>query len=318
MSLYFDSRTLQGGIFGPAWRAPQLESFVARQGGHLTWNTPWGERLKFDGRFDEPVRGEKGSWKLAFAQDGFPRLTVFQTASGACGCSFLYRDGLLRRIEREELPALIFEYAGRSLIRISCLSSTLLELKYEKGRVIQFNECQVSYGNAKVGILSSDGTRVAATRVLPVLQDWIDEREKTQVHMEYAPPDYLPHMIRAWLPGYPQTNRVRNEPPYRRDFERFDVRILMEKDEEWLCLSGRYRKNGLVIGDVSIINENEREGQLKFRLEKGDQADFQFRLPLPKVDAITWNGNIVSCGASGKESFRNQEKENGARPDKGP
>lgn len=221
VSLYFDSRTLQGGIFGPAWRSPQLESSVAWQGNRLTWNTPWGERLEFDCRSDEPIRGEKGAWKLAFAQAGFPHLTVLAMSQGTRGCSFLYRTGLLRRIERDGLPPLIFEYAGRKLVRVRLLSSVLLALEYENGRVCRLGKCHVCYGNARVGILSSDGTRVAATQVLPVLQGWIDERERTLLRLEYASPDYLPQVKRTWLPGYPQGYHVQNEAPFRRDFEQF-------------------------------------------------------------------------------------------------
>lgn len=76
----------------------------------------------------------------------------------------------------------------------------------------------------------------------------------------------------------------------------------MTEDNEWLQVAGRYRKDGQVVRGVSIGNENEREGILKFRLEPGEEADFRFLVPLPKVDVITWNGNIVCCGGVGRNS----------------
>lgn len=47
VELVYDSSSESSGLFGHAWRCPQLESSVRWDKDGLLWTTPWGEQLKF-------------------------------------------------------------------------------------------------------------------------------------------------------------------------------------------------------------------------------------------------------------------------------
>lgn len=84
--------------------------------------------------------------------------------------------------------------------------------------------------------------------------------------------------------------------PYRHEIENLKLYLRIDGDTQFLCISGKYHKNGRVVRKISIVERNKAEGMLTFELEKGEREDFSFCLPMPDVSAITWNGKIVCCG----------------------
>ncbi|MBR1587553.1 MAG: hypothetical protein IJ658_04425, partial [Kiritimatiellae bacterium] len=47
VQLVYESASERTGIFGYAWRSPQLESSAAWDKDGVLWTTPWGEKIKF-------------------------------------------------------------------------------------------------------------------------------------------------------------------------------------------------------------------------------------------------------------------------------
>ena len=47
IELVYDSSSEKTGLFGFAWRSPQLESSAAWDKDGMLWTSPWGEKVKF-------------------------------------------------------------------------------------------------------------------------------------------------------------------------------------------------------------------------------------------------------------------------------
>ena len=62
VELVYESSSERTGLFGFAWRCPQLESSVRWERDGLLWTTPWGERVKF---FPKREKTPKDAVKLA-------------------------------------------------------------------------------------------------------------------------------------------------------------------------------------------------------------------------------------------------------------
>ena len=61
IQLIYNSASEKTGIFGYAWRSPQLESSAVPQRDGVLWTTPWGEQIKF---FPKKEKASKDSIKI--------------------------------------------------------------------------------------------------------------------------------------------------------------------------------------------------------------------------------------------------------------
>ena len=57
VELVYSSASSSSGMFGFGWRSPQLESSVRWERGGLTWDAPWGERIRFRPKGERPPKG---------------------------------------------------------------------------------------------------------------------------------------------------------------------------------------------------------------------------------------------------------------------
>ena len=57
VELVYESASEKTGIFGYAWRSPQLESSAYWEKDGLLWTSPWGEKVKFFPKAEKTPKG---------------------------------------------------------------------------------------------------------------------------------------------------------------------------------------------------------------------------------------------------------------------
>lgn len=151
------------GMFGYAWRSPQLESHILIEDDHIFWITPWLQQLAFTRKQGEsvsasPWESEDGLWQVtfppmangeviiqgkgihegwSFVYDVF-RLTVTKIESPDKGVlRFIYdKDDRLKRIDEGSGNNLFqFVYENHLVVEIKHLEKNSVRLTYEKGPI---------------------------------------------------------------------------------------------------------------------------------------------------------------------------------------
>ena len=192
VQLVYESASERTGIFGYAWRSPQLESSAAWDKDGVLWTTPWGEKIKFHPKkeklpkdavkvalYEEAKKGRGfyapyADWEADTASSS-PAKTGDWTFTGkrACaGWTMAYRDGRLSRIDAPSGRSIAFAYdkAGRPVsvsqdgepfIEIACNADGLAESVKVNGV-----ETRLAYANGPLAILPKtiDGQIVPAAR----------------------------------------------------------------------------------------------------------------------------------------------------------
>ena len=151
IELVYDSSSESSGIFGFAWRSPQLESAVGWDRDGLLWTTPWGEQVKFfpkkgkapkDAVKLAPIEAAKrgrglfapySDWEADAASPDYAKARAFTLSgkNGLKGWRFAYSDGRLRRIETPQGGAAEFEYAkSGELLAVSSRGTRFVELAH--------------------------------------------------------------------------------------------------------------------------------------------------------------------------------------------
>lgn len=295
LTLFYDSRQLNKGLFGNAWKCPQLESKVLWNGNEIDWLTPWGETISYV--LPQAIQHATiRKWRITYRYCGFPQVVVFNLAEEApFNWSFLYVNGLLKRVERTDFPAFVLDYEDGKPVCIRHGDSIQSQLSYDEGRVCRVNDFCLTYGESEIGLLSGDGRKVSGARKTMVLQGYIDEQSKMEAFIDYSFLDHLPRISYHYPPGYPKKSDNAPREPERSEIEDFNYSLLLDGSRVFLCLSGEYLHDGMRIGNITI-KEQGNEGMLHFHLVHGNQANFNFKLEVPKsIKGIFWNGRIF-CG----------------------
>ena len=192
VQLVYESASERTGIFGYAWRSPQLESSAAWDKDGVLWTTPWGEKIKFHPKkeklpkdavkvalYEEAKKGRGfyapyADWEADTASSS-PAKTGDWTFTGkrACaGWTLAYRNGRLSRVDAPSGRSISFSYdkAGRP-VSISQDGVAFVELAYDANGLaesVKVNgvETRLAYANGPLAILPKtiDGQIVPAAR----------------------------------------------------------------------------------------------------------------------------------------------------------
>ena len=192
VELTYESFSERTGLFGFAWRSPQLESSASWDKDGVLWTTPWGERIKFRPKKEKTPKdavkialheeAKKGRGYFAPYADWEADTDAkrpessgewtFTGKRGMKGWIFTYRSGRLARIDAPSGRALDFvcDKAGR-LVSVAQDGTAFVTLVYNAdGLAVSVTvngvETRLAYGQGSLSILpkTEDGQIVSATR----------------------------------------------------------------------------------------------------------------------------------------------------------
>ena len=151
VQLVYESASEKTGLFGFAWRSPQLESSAVWDRDGVLWTTPWGERIKFRPKKEKQPKDavKVALWEEAKKGRGFwtpfadweadtPKADcrrsgdwTFTGKRALDGWALAYREGRLARVEAPSGRSIAFAYdkAGR-LLSVSQDGQAFVELAY--------------------------------------------------------------------------------------------------------------------------------------------------------------------------------------------
>ena len=214
IQLIYNSASEKTGIFGYAWRSPQLESSAVPQRDGVLWTTPWGEQIKF---FPKKEKASKDSikielyeqakkgrgfyspyseWEALCSERDFAKsgAWIFNGKRGKQGWKFIYRDARLQKIEAPSGRTIEFSYSKGKLVGIAQNNLSLIELEYDGMYVstIRINgiSTKLSYKNANITILPKivTGKIIQTERPVPVS---LQRENLSPVGFSYTAEGYL-------------------------------------------------------------------------------------------------------------------------------
>ena len=177
VELVYESSSERTGLFGFAWRCPQLESSVRWERDGLLWTTPWGERVKFFPKREKtpkdavklaPVEVAKRGrglfapwtdWESDTESPDWTRCRRFSIAgkNGLRGWRFEYADGRLASASTPHGTSVLFERGpSGELLAVSSRGVRFVELAYADGLVasLRLNGVAVALAYGASGFLS--------------------------------------------------------------------------------------------------------------------------------------------------------------------
>ena len=192
VQLMYESASEKTGLFGFAWRSPQLESSAAWDKDGVLWTAPWGERIKFRPKrerlpkdavkvelWEEARRGRGfwtpyADWEADTSASDFRKTGdwIFSGKRACAGWTFRYRAGRLARVEAPSGRALDFGYAkdGR-LLSVSQDGAAFVEIVHNADGLaesVRVNgvETRLAYERGQLRVLpkTPDGQVVPAVR----------------------------------------------------------------------------------------------------------------------------------------------------------
>lgn len=152
VQLVYESASDKSGIFGYAWKSPQLESSAVPERDGVLWTTPWGEKIKFflkqkpdkdavkvelyeqemkNADFFAPYsewKADTSAPKGKFTESGN---WVFTGKRDYTGWKFTYRDAKLQRVDAPSGRSVQFTYASGKLVKISQNDQAFVEIAYD-------------------------------------------------------------------------------------------------------------------------------------------------------------------------------------------
>ncbi len=192
VQLMYESASEKTGLFGFAWRSPQLESSAVWDRDGVLWTTPWGERIKFRPKKEKQPKDavKVALWEEAKKGRGFwtpfadweadtPKADyqrsgewTFTGKRALEGWTLAYRDGRLARVGAPSGRSIAFAYdkAGR-LLSVSQDGQAFVELAYNADGLaesVKVNgvETRLAYAKGQLLVLPKtlDGQVVPAVR----------------------------------------------------------------------------------------------------------------------------------------------------------
>ena len=184
VELVYESSSERTGLFGFAWRCPQLESSVKWEKDGLLWTTPWGERIRFFPKRDktpkdairlDPIEDAKrgrglfapyADWESDTESPDWAKCRRFSILGkgGLKGWRLAYEDGRLASVETPFGASARFDYGpSGELLAVSSQGVRFVELSHAGGLVasLKVNGVPVAlaYGATDVTLLpkTADG-----------------------------------------------------------------------------------------------------------------------------------------------------------------
>ena len=184
VELVYESSSERTGLFGFAWRCPQLESSVKWEKDGLLWTTPWGERIRFYPKREktpkdairlDPIEDAKrgrglfapyADWESDTESPDWAKCRRFSILGkgGLKGWRLAYEDGRLASVETPFGASARFDYGpSGELLAVSSQGVRFVELSHAGGLVasLKVNGVPVAlaYGATDVTLLpkTADG-----------------------------------------------------------------------------------------------------------------------------------------------------------------
>ena len=161
VQLEYDSSRREGGLFGFAWRSPQLESFLTVAERQLEWQAPWGERIVLPRTDNLPegltVSAAYTPWRLEAGSDFAAGRVAIRGVGRHDGWRFEYRSGRLSRVASPEGATLEFAYEGGALRSVSRNGRAFVEVTAQDGlaREVAVNGVQHFFSYDEKGRLAA-------------------------------------------------------------------------------------------------------------------------------------------------------------------
>ena len=190
VQLFYNSSGEKSGLFGFAWRSPQLESTAYYDKDGVLWVTPWGEKIKFFPKKEQTPKdsikielyeqAKKGrgfyapysEWEADTSKRDYAKSDdwVFRGKRDKKGWTFVYRDYKLRSITAPSGRIVEFNYENKRLISVSQDRTAFIELGYSGNLVTSLKingiDYELKYGSTKLQILpkTEKGNIISAAR----------------------------------------------------------------------------------------------------------------------------------------------------------
>ncbi len=190
IQLKYNSAVEKSGLFGFAWRSPQLESTAYYDKDGVLWLTPWGEKIKFFPKKEKTPKdaikielyeqAKKGrgfyapysEWEANTSKRDYTQSDdwVFSGKRDKKDWTFVYRDYKLKSITAPSGRTIEFNYEGRRLVSVSQNRTAFIELAYSENLVTSLKingiNFELEYRTTKLQILpkTEKGNIISATR----------------------------------------------------------------------------------------------------------------------------------------------------------
>ena len=190
VQVVYNSSIEKSGLFGFAWRSPQLESTAYYDKDGVLWVTPWGERIKFFPKKEKTPKdaikielyeqAKKGrgfyapysEWEADTSRRDYAKSGswVFRGKRDKSGWTFVYRDYKLRSITAPSGRIVEFNYENKRLVSVSQDRTAFIELGYSGNLVTSLKingvDYELKYRSTKLQILpkTENGNIISAAR----------------------------------------------------------------------------------------------------------------------------------------------------------
>ena len=296
VQLVYKSSEEKTGLFGFAWRSPQLESMAYYDKDGVLWVTPWGEKIKFFPKrektpkdairielYEEAKKGRGfyapySDWEADSAIPGSVRSGdwVFSGKRDRKGWTFVYSDCRLKTITAPSGRSVEFIYNkdGR-LISVSQDGRAFIELKYSENTVssLKINgiDYALAYRSAKLRILpkTEKGKIISASR--PALSS-IRKGDLDPVEFTYDSYGFLNGITQG---DYADKLVVQHQTPEERRAEleaKKDSGIRYEGSVNGRIVSDsqfKYVYPSLKPGAVSLVDQLDRKADYALNIQTG-------------------------------------------------
>ena len=190
VQLVYNSSVEKSGLFGFAWRSPQLESTAYYDKDGVLWVTPWGERIKFFSKKEKTPKdaikielyeqAKKGrgfyapysEWEVNTYKRDYAKSDswVFYGKRDKKGWTFVYRNYKLKSITAPSGRTVEFNYEGKKLVSVTQDRTAFIELGYSGNLVTSLKingiDYELKYRSTKLQILpkTENGNIISAAR----------------------------------------------------------------------------------------------------------------------------------------------------------
>ena len=190
VQLIYNSSVEKSGLFGFAWRSPQLESTAYYDKDGVLWVTPWGEKIKFFPKKEKTPKdaikielyeqAKKGrgfyapysEWEADTSKRDYAKSDdwVFRGKQDKKGWTFVYRNYKLKSITAPSGRTVEFNYEGKMLVSVTQDRTAFIELSYSGNLVTSLKingiDYELKYRSTKLQILpkTEKGNIISAAR----------------------------------------------------------------------------------------------------------------------------------------------------------
>ena len=187
VELVYESSSERTGLFGFAWRCPQLESSVRWERDALLWTTPWGERIRFHSKKEKVPENAVKIPVVEEAKRGRGFYAPYSDWEADTPDRDPARSGSWTFKGRRTYLGWTFAYRNARLVRIAAPSGRTIEFAYERGVLksvsqggCAFIEVSNEGGLARTLAVNGVQTRLAyADGTLEILPRTVEGRVET-------------------------------------------------------------------------------------------------------------------------------------------